>query len=99
MEKEYVRKCNINTAKKEYENGGIVYLATTKANIFSEFWGFLNPIKKNTDSQEVEMGFESLVNSFKHYNCGNEMGYGVKYFILSSTPTKYMLKNNSIVEV
>ena len=21
MEKEYVRKCNINTAKKEYENG------------------------------------------------------------------------------
>lgn len=69
------KKINKAQARKVFNNLGTVYLLPS--NLSSEsMWGFPYGI-----NQETELTFEGAVNAFRYYNCNNELGRYVHYFI------------------
>lgn len=75
---QYILQVSKTDAKKFYYSGRVVYLLASKMR-FNNFWGgpAACQIQDKTDIQ----AFEKLCNSFKYYNCTNETGKNIRFFI------------------
>lgn len=64
-----------NKAKKLYDNGCVVWLHSCKMRV-------RNPYQEPFNFQKTESNetFESIVNSFKYYNCDTQRGKRVIFF-------------------
>lgn len=71
------KKINKAQARKIFNNFGTVYLLPSNMSTESN-WGFPYGI-----NQDEELTFEGAVNAFRYYNCNNELGRNVHYFIKS----------------
>ena len=69
------KKINKTQARKIFNNFGTIYLLPSNMSTES-MWGFPYGI-----NQETELTFDGAVNAFRYYNCNNELGRYVHYFI------------------
>lgn len=72
--KKFVR-VNKTKARIKYNEGKTVYLIPDMMRL-DNAWQFPCPVN-NKDERE----FDAVVNAFRYYNCDNERGRGVKYFV------------------
>lgn len=75
---QYILQVSKADAKKFYLSGRVVYLLASKMR-FNNFWGgpAACQIQDKTDIQ----AFEKVCNHFKYYNCTNETGKNIRFFI------------------
>lgn len=71
-------RVNKYVARKVFNFGKKVYLIQDMMRL-SNAWESPCPISK-----ESERTFDALVNEYRYYNCDNERGRGVKYFVAES---------------
>lgn len=88
MQKEdYIRngerfvRVNKIKARKIYGDGNTVYLIPDKMRL-DNAWQSPCPISKKDNGGDRE--FDTRVNEFQYYNCDNERGRVVKYFVEQS---------------
>ena len=67
-----MRKITKRTARKLYNNGMVVYTIPCKLNPYNTLWNFL--FKINGD-------FDNYVNACEWYNCNNETGNYLHYYV------------------
>ncbi len=65
-------------ARKAFDAGRVVHLTTSRAYPGSLVGSYDIKLPLNPDSFDT---FDNYVNSFKYYNCSNETGRNVNYFI------------------
>mgnify|MGYP003297141460 CR=1 FL=1 len=79
-------------AFKLFQDGHTIVIAPVKANMIYIFrlWAVLcyNPADRTTEAPKQT--FERLVNSFKYYNCNNELGQYCKFFAPSTVCDRYL---------
>ena len=63
-------------ARKEFDTGGVVYLAPCKANPRADWVGLISIRKESA-------GFDTVINEFEYYNCNFEMGKRAAYYVES----------------
>ena len=78
--KRFVRVNKIK-ARKVYNDGNTVYLISDMMRL-DNAWQSPCPISKKDNGGDRE--FDARVNEFRYYNCDNERGRGVKYFVEQS---------------
>lgn len=72
------KKCNITKARSLYNKGVTIYLVPSKVYPnFKAYW--VKPYGINFSYKTED--FDTLVNSFRIYNCNYELGYNVHYYI------------------
>lgn len=82
QKEEYIRngkkfvRVNKTKARIKYNEGKTVYLIPDMMRL-DNAWQFPYPINNEREDRE----FDDIVNSFRYYNCDNERGRGVKYFV------------------
>lgn len=76
--KKFVRVNKIK-ARIKYNEGKTIYLIQDKMRL-DNAWQFPYPISKEMEDRE-NREFDAIVIAFRYYNCDNERGHGVKYFI------------------
>ena len=69
------KKCNINTARKNFESGLDVAVKPCKMRF--ETAAVVNINDKNFEFKD----FNSFKNAFIYYNCSNETGKTLQYYI------------------
>ncbi len=67
-----MRKVTKPTAKKLYNKGMVVYTIPCKLNPYNPFWNFMFRICGD---------FDNFVNACTWYNCNNETGTYLHYYI------------------
>lgn len=78
--KRFIRVNKIK-ARKIYGDGNTVYLIPDMMRL-DNAWQSPCPISKKDNGGDRE--FDTWVNEFQYYNCDNERGRGVKYFVKQS---------------
>ena len=79
---------NITTAKKLFEAGAKIRIVPNKMRPDNS-WGFYADIKK-MDSNSIQTmhdirhcnDFNFIIDNFKHYNCNNETGLYLHFYLL-----------------
>ena len=66
-------------ARKAFDMGMVVHLTTSRVSPTNDLIGVYD-IEKPSDPDRFDT-FDNYVNSFKYYNCNNEVGNSVNYFI------------------
>ena len=72
-----VKQINVRTAKKLFENGKELYLIPSNM-VFDSLWYHPMSVKKETAHTE---NFDHIINEFSYYNCDNERGKYIQYFV------------------
>lgn len=72
-----VKQINVRTAKKLFENGKELYLIPSNMT-FDSVWYHPMSVKKETAHTE---NFDHIINEFTYYNCDNERGKYIQYFV------------------
>ena len=75
-----VKQVNKTTARKYYENGKTVYIHSCNMTI-NNMWQSLCPVNQADYPDGFMQSFDSIVYSFKYYNCDSERGKYPIYFI------------------
>lgn len=70
-----MRKVNVNTARKMFDAENTVYLLPNKVRLGS-VW-----IQPCAIDNKCEESFDSHVNAYRYYNCNNEVGNSVAYYV------------------
>lgn len=88
MQKEYytyngerVIRVNKKVARQMYNNGKQIWLIPDMMRL-NNAWQSPCPISTKDNGGDRE--FDIRVNEFRYYNCDNERGRGVKYFVRQS---------------
>ena len=79
---------SITTAKKLFDKGAFIRIVPNKMRP-DNMWGLYNDIKK-IDSIPIEAiydinyynNFNRIINDFKYYNCSNETGLYLHFYLL-----------------
>lgn len=74
-------RVNKRVARKEFDAGGVVHLTASKVRPDNDLIGVYD-ISTPCNPDQFDT-FDNYVNSFKYYNCSNETGKNVNYFIES----------------
>lgn len=75
MEKEFI-KISKRYARQMYNEGKIIGLMACNLNPYS-YWGEPLPVNKKCGKE-----FEHLCNEFEFYNCTNETGKNISFYII-----------------
>lgn len=75
VESPELKKVNVTSAKKSFENGQTVYLLPNKVRL-DNAW-----IKPFAIDDSQGRTFDKVVNDYKYYNCNSETGNNVAYYI------------------
>lgn len=67
-------------ARIKYNDGKQVFLIQDMMRLPNE-WQMPCPISNNNNGSVMESDFDKRVRGFQYYNCDNECGRGVKYFV------------------
>lgn len=70
------KKVDKRVARKEFDAGGVVYLAPCKANPRADWVGLISIYKESAS-------FDTAINEFEYYNCNTEMGKRAAYYVES----------------
>lgn len=70
------KKVDKRVARKEFDTGGVVYLAPCKANPRADWVGLISIYKESAS-------FYTAINEFEYYNCNTEMGKRAAYYVES----------------
>lgn len=73
-----IKQVNKNTAKKFYESGKVVFFQSSNMQ-FNSVWQHACPIEKKYKS--LYETFETICNDFAYYNCDNERGKYIKFYV------------------
>lgn len=73
-----MKKITKSAAKKAYNDGKTIFLIASKMRLNSP-WS--SPMSYNSKTMKDVSSFDSLVNSFSYYNCSNETGKTVHFYI------------------
>ena len=81
---------SITTAKKLFEAGAKIRIVPNKINP-NNIWGLCADIKK-MDSNSIQTmddvrycnDFNFIIDNFKHYNCNNETGLYLHFYLLEN---------------
>ena len=81
---------SIKTAKKLFEAGAKIRIVPNKINP-NNIWGLYADIKK-MDSNSIQTmddvrycnDFNFIIDNFKHYNCNNETGLYLHFYLLEN---------------
>ena len=65
-----------STAKKLYDSGEAIYLNASNLSLNNPW---TSPVRIQMNAENPE-SFESVVNSYRYYNCNNETGKYVNFF-------------------
>ena len=72
-----VKQITIRTAKKLFNQGKEIFLQSSNMH-FESVWSGAMPLKKDTS---FTSDFDYIVSDFKYYNCDNERGKRVHFFV------------------
>lgn len=76
------KKININTARKLYNEGRKIIVKTSKMRIEPTMWTTpMELVKKEREEQLNEVDFDKNINVYRFYNCSNELGKTLQYYI------------------
>lgn len=78
--KKTLKQLTKTQARKQYENGATIYLLASNMTIDNP-WQGLCPIHKDSGVAIMNPTFDNMVSDFKYYNCDNERGKYVQYFV------------------
>lgn len=84
MNEEYIRnherfvRVNKRVARRMYDKGKRVFLIPDMMRL-NNAWQSPCPISKEDNGGD--RSFDARVNEYRYYNCDNERGRGVKYFV------------------
>lgn len=73
-----VKQVNINSARKAFNKGKNVYFHSCNLRIDNSWQ---SPMKMNKDNINCQDTFDNIVDAFHGYNCDNERGNRVIFFI------------------
>lgn len=78
-------------AIKLFQDGHAIIIAPVKANMLYIFklWAILNYNPSDRTHETPKQTFDRLENSFRYYNCNNELGLYCKYFAPATVCDRY----------
>lgn len=76
------KKININKARRLYNEGKKIIVKTSKMRIEPTMWTTpMELVKKEREEEKNEIDFDKNINVYAYYNCNNEMGRTLQYYI------------------
>lgn len=86
-----IQQINKTAAKKYFEAGKEIFLQSSKMP-FDSFWQSACNIKKEKIENYYNSSFEAFCNDYTYYNCDNERGKYIHFFIKESDMEKDLNK-------
>ena len=73
-----VQQIQVRTARNLFNDGCTIYLQSSNM-AFDNFWQ--KPIDINRSQLGYKETFETICNNFRYYNCSNEQGNYIHYYV------------------